>query len=245
MVGASFWRKERTGPKNGVSFRVEVFDSVVAFEIEARKGVDALEELTLAIIHLFLVEIISTKAVFIALPRSVAEGLNDVGNSAPMLMLSEAEEVLADGFHLCLCLGRIESGVHVFGNAEGVVIHHGLFVILWHGSVDVFCERLDRFFANEGFVVFIGDSLSAITVAGSALLLVDDGSAIATHGEDGKEGQKEPKGHCSFTGTECICFRGIFLEGLGRGRLEICVEILGLWVLGNLQEFFLIFINLC
>ena len=68
--------------------------------------------------------------------------------------------------------------MHELGDAEGVVIDDGIFIIFRHRAVNVFGEGLDGFFSDEGFVVFVRNALSAITVAGGTVFGVDDRSLI-------------------------------------------------------------------
>ena len=96
MVGAGFGRKERAGPEGGVGTGINAFDAVIAFDVESRDGVESLKQLSFTVIHFLLVEIMAAEAVLLALPRSVAEGLHDIGDGATVLVLSEAEEVFAD-----------------------------------------------------------------------------------------------------------------------------------------------------
>ena len=119
-IGSGFGRKEGSGPVNGVGFWIDAIDSVFAVDFEGWDRVETFDELSFSVVHLFLVKIVSLEALLVALVGTIAEGLDDVGDGATMLLLAEPEEILANGVEFGLCFGGVKCGVDVRCDGLGV-----------------------------------------------------------------------------------------------------------------------------
>ena len=190
-IGSGFGREEGSGPVNGVGFWIDAIDSVLAVDFEGWDGVETFDELSFSVVHLFLVKIVSLEALLVALVGTIAEGLDDVGDGATMLLLAEAEEILANGVELGLCFGGVKGGVDIGCDGLGVFVDDEVFFVLGHRFVDVFGERFEGSLADEGFVIFVIDSLALVSVAGGAVLGVNCGAIGRGEGERWQKQEEE------------------------------------------------------
>ena len=191
-VGARFGRHDGAAPVDGKSLGVEVLDLVIGFNIEANPGIGALRQLSLLVVHFLLVEVAGKESVFVAEVTVAAEAGDEIGEGAAMLVLGATEEIFADGLEIGLGFGGVEGVKHILRDGAGVVVDDGILIVLGHGPVNILRQGSDALFAHESFVVFIGDALALVAMAGGAMFRINSLAVLGPSLKNQSNKENEP-----------------------------------------------------
>ena len=191
-VSARFGWEDGAGPIDGKGVWVNLLDFVIGLNVKTNPGVDPFQKLALLVVHFFFIEVSGLQSVFVADAALAPKAANEIGESATMLMLGAAKEIFADGLKLGLGFGGVEGVKHVFRNGTRVVVDDGVLVVLGHGLVDILRQRSDALLSDEGFIVFIGDSLAFVAMTGGAVFGVDFGTVLCSGLKSQSEKEDKP-----------------------------------------------------
>jgi hypothetical protein len=130
-----------------------------------------------------------------------------------------------------LCFGGVKCGVDVRCDGLGVFVDDEVFFVLWHRFVDVFGERFEGSLADEGFVIFVIDSLALISVAGGAMRGVNCGAIGRGEGERRQKQEEELEN--SWHSLRTTVRDGEFIHRFRELTQIFKLRLAGLWGLGS------------